>query len=157
MEEKDFRVILEEFAKNVIADIRLNMGNYGLADSKLANSLTYEIFGEGGQESVLLTAADYWDYAQIGRGPGGVPYDFEDILSVWMSDRGISVDSPEQFIQNVKWHTIKHGNYLWNHPSEERNFVGDAIEKNMEKLSSEMKEKVKQSIYDGLTLGKTRR
>lgn len=156
MEEKDFKEVLSRFAENVIADIKLNMGNYGLADSKLANSLTYEIFGEGGQESVLLTAADYWDYAQIGRGPGGVPYDFADILSVWMSDRGISVDNPEQFVQNVKWHTIKHGSKLWV-DKEERNFVGDAIEKNMGKLSTEVKEKVKQSIYDGLTLGKIRR
>lgn len=155
MEEKDFRGILEEFAKNVIADIKENMGDLGTG--RLANSLTYEIFGEKGREQVLLTAADYWDYAQVGRGPGGVPYDFEDTLSKWMSDRGFSVDDPEQFIQNVKWHTIKHGSKLWNHPSEQRNFVGDAIEKNMEKLSSEMKEKVKQSIYDGLTLGKIRR
>lgn len=151
-DKEKIRLILQEFGKNVIEDIRANMATYGLGDSELSKSLFPEVVEEDGEFSLRIIANDYWEFAQKGHPPGakyrdggvlyglpsgkntlsGVPYDFDRIIVDWGK-----VSS--EYSNNVKWQTIRHGSYLYRHPESHRNFVGDAITKNLAKLSEDMK------------------
>lgn len=130
----DFTQILQEFAENTIADIRYNMAAYGMADSNLAKSLSAEIEGN----EVKITAAGYWDYAQKGRPAGKVPYNFQDIIATWAVGRGIRPPDLMKFANAVKWKTIREGSSLYRHPENQRDFIGDAIEVNLEQLKGQV-------------------
>lgn len=130
----DFTEILKEFAANTIADIRYQMGQYGMSDSALAKSLNAEVDGN----EVVITAAGYWDYAQKGRPAGRVPYNFQDIIATWAVGRGIRPPDLMKFANAVKWKTIKEGSHLYRNPSEQRDFAGDAIEVNLEELKKQV-------------------
>lgn len=130
----DFSQILQEFGVAVVEDIQDNMTGYGLGDSKLAQSLNYEVDGN----EVKVTAAGYFDFAEKGRGPGGVPRNFEDILRNWASRRAIKFDNEDRAVRAIKWHTILYGSNLYNHPENHRDFVQDAIDHNLEKLKNDL-------------------
>lgn len=130
----DITNILREFGENTIADIKYKMGSYGLGDSALAKSLDYEIDGN----EVKITAAGYWDYAQKGRPAGKVPYNFQDIIATWSVGRGIRPPDLMKFANAVKWKTIKEGSSLYRHPEQQRDFIGDAIEVNVEQLKGQV-------------------
>ena len=130
MENKDLQQVIEDLANEIIENIRSNMSSYGLADGNLAKSLEPEIEGN----SVKIWANDYWDYAMGGRGPGGVPNNFTDILSQWVQDRNIQVDDTRQFVNNVKWKTIREGSYLYRHPEERRDFLSEVLDEPLAKF-----------------------
>lgn len=132
----DVKEVLEEFGDNLITDIRYNMSDYGLGRSNLAKSLEYEI----GDSSFKLYADSYWSYAQKGREPGRVPYNFEEILEEWIVANGIKPKNGgiTQFANAVKWKTIKEGSYLYRHPEQQRDFIGDAIDVNLEQLEKSL-------------------
>ena len=130
----DFTEILGEFSENTIADLRYNMAQYGLGDSALAKSLDYTIEGN----EVTITAANYYDYAEKGRGPGKVPYNFEDIVAAWSVGRGIRPPDLMEFSNAVKWRTIKDGSYLYRHPEKQRDFDSDAIQENLDWLKGQV-------------------
>ena len=132
----DFTQILQEFAENTIADIRYQMASYGMADSNLSKSLNAEIEGN----EVKITANSYYDYAEKGRGPGKVPYNFKDILETWIVSRGIRPKDGNisKFASAICWNTIKHGSSLYRHPEQQRDFIGDAIDVNLEQLKGQV-------------------
>lgn len=134
MELINFTEILEEFGKKTIEGLRNRMSLYELGDSKLANSLEYNVEGN----RIVIDAAGYWQYAEKGRGPGGVPYDFADIIEQWARRRNFNVDDTMRFAQNVKWKTIREGSYIYRHPEQARDFEGDVIEKNLDELSKKL-------------------
>lgn len=162
MANEDLKTVLDKFAVDVIADIKVNMKD--LSDSALANSLSYEIIEDGEGFHVNIIAGEYWDFAQKGHPPGrkyrtepvkyglpegkgtdsGVPYDYEDIISKW---GGVS----SEYANAVKWKTIREGSYLYRHPEEHKDFLGTAIQDNLEKLSAEWREKVKDVLMNGLS------
>lgn len=130
----DFSQILQEFGVAVVEDIQDNMAGYGLGDSKLAQSLNYEVDGN----EIKITAANYWQWAEKGRGPGGIPRNFYDILNNWASRRHIKFDNQDRAIKAIAWKTAREGSYLYRHPEQQRDFIQDALDVNIEKL----KEKV---------------
>lgn len=127
-----FEDTLEEFANNLISDIRVEMQNEGLGNSNLAASLDYEVKGD----RVTVTAAPYLKYAQKGRGPGGVPWDFKNILLNWMQRYNIHANDgdDERFAESIKWKTIKEGSAIWRGVRPERDFISEPIENNIEWL-----------------------
>lgn len=130
MENKDLQQVIEDFANEIIGNIRENIASYGLADGNLYNSLESNIDGN----HLQILGADYFDYAQKGRGPGGVPNNFTDILSQWVQDRNIQVDDTRQFVNNVKWKTIREGSYLYRHPEEHRDFLYGVLDESLSKF-----------------------
>lgn len=132
----DVKDVLKDFGDNLITDIRYNMSDYGMGKGNLVKSLEYEI----DDNSFKLYASDYWTYAQKGRGPGRVPYDFEEILEEWIVKNGIRPmnGSITQFANAIKWSTIKNGSYLYRHPEQQRDFIGDAIYVNLEQLEKSL-------------------
>lgn len=162
MANEDLKNVLNKFAENVIADIKTNMKD--LANSKLANSLNYEIIEDGDGFILNILADEYWDFAQKGHPPGkkyrtepikyglsegkgtdtGVPFDYEEIISKW---GGV----PGEYANAVKWKTIREGSYLYRHPEEQKDFLGTAVEDNLGKLSTEWREKVKDVLMNGLS------
>lgn len=130
----DFTEILKEFGENTIADIKVKMAQYGMGDTALAKSLNYEIDGT----EIKITAAGYWPYAEKGRGPGGVPRNFEEVVATWAVSRGIRPPDLMKFARSVKWKTIKDGSYLYRHPNEQRDFETEAVEENLDWLKSKV-------------------
>lgn len=131
---KDFSLILKEFGENTIADIKYKMGSYGLGDSALAKSLDYEVDGT----EIKITAAGYYPYAEKGRGPGGVPRNFEDIIATWAVSRGIQTPDLMKFAKSVKWKIILYGSDLYRNPAKQRDFDTEAIEENLNWLRSQV-------------------
>lgn len=142
MENKDLNQIIEELANEIIENIRANMSSYGLGDGNLAKSLEPEIDGN----HLKILANDYWDYAMEGRGPGGVPNNFTEILTHWISDRNIQVDDPRRFVNNVKWKTIREGSYLYRHPEEQRDFLSDVLDGPISKFQDKFHIFIKDNI-----------
>lgn len=130
-----FEDTLTEFANNLIADIKYEMQNQGLGGSNLKKSLDYEVKGD----RVTVTAAPYLKYAQKGRGPGGVPRNFTEILETWITSRGLKPEKGTitDFANAIKWSTIKRGSYLYNHPSEQRDVITQPLEENLDWLEQE--------------------
>lgn len=129
----DFAEILKEFGEKVVLDIQDRIASYGLGDSNLSQSINYTVDGN----EIKVTAAGYFDYAEKGRGPGRVPYNFEDILKNWASRRGITFGSDRAFTA-IKWHTIRYGSNLYNHPEKHRDFIGDTIDENIAELKDRL-------------------
>lgn len=132
--ENNIETIIDQLADEIIANIRKNMGSYGLGDGNLAKSLEPNINLNNDSARLQILANDYWDYAMEGRGPGGVPNNFTDILSQWVQDRNIQVDDTRQFVNNVKWKTIREGSYLYRHPEEHRDFLSDVLDEPLSKF-----------------------
>lgn len=132
----EIKDVLNNLANNVINSLKENMGGYGLGDSNLANSLRAEVDNFG----IKIYASDYWQYAQAGRGAGKVPYKFEDILMDWIKRYDIhSVDGDDRkFAQNIKWHTIKYGSRIYRNPSLKRDFIKDAVDKNIKAATDDI-------------------
>lgn len=130
-----FEDTLEEFANNLIADIKYEMQNQGLGGSDLEKSLDYEINGD----RVTVTAAPYLKYAQKGRGPGKVPRDFTEILETWIVKNGIrpATGNITQFANAIKWKTIKEGSAIYRGDRPERDVVTRPIEENLEWLEQQ--------------------
>lgn len=130
-----FEDTLEEFANNLIADIKYEMQNQGLGGSDLEKSLDYEVNGD----RVTVTAAPYLKYAQKGRGPGKVPRDFTEILETWIVKNGIrpATGNITQFANAIKWKTIREGSAIYRGDRPERDVVTRPIEENLEWLEQQ--------------------
>lgn len=130
-----FEDTLEEFANNLIADIKYEMQNQGLGGSDLEKSLDYEVNGD----RVTVTAAPYLKYAQKGRGPGKVPRDFTEILETWITKNGIrpATGNITQFANAIKWKTIKEGSAIYRGDRPERDVVTRPIEENLDWLEQQ--------------------
>lgn len=138
----EIKKILEKFSENLINSLKKNMSDYGLGDSNLANSLHAEV----DESKVEIWANDYWDYAQKGSKPWSGAGDgsffprFENILMDWVVRHRISVPEPRKFVSNVKWSIIKKGSRLYRNPSEQRDFVKNAVDENLKLIEDELKE-----------------
>lgn len=146
-----FEDTLEEFAQNLISDIREEMAKEGLGSSNLAASLEYEVKGD----RVTVTSAPYLKYAQKGRGRGGVPWDFKNILLNWMQrynvhDKG---GDDERFAEAIKWKTIKSGSSIWRGVRPQRDFVDEPIDENLEWLERQAIINIKQQFFDDRQIG----
>lgn len=132
----DVKDVLKEFGDNLIADIRYKMLDYSMDKSNLAKSLEYEI----DDSSFKLYASDYWNYAQKGRESGRVPYNFTEVLENWIVANGIKPldGNITQFANAIKWKTIREGSYLYRHPEQQRDFIGDSIDVNLEELEKSL-------------------
>ena len=141
-----FEDTLEEFANNLIADIRVEMAKEGLGSSNLSASLDYEVKGD----RVTVTSAPYLKYAQKGRGGGGVPWNFTDILLDWMKRYNIhdKDGDDERFANAIKWKTIKDGSAIWRGVRPERDFVSEPIDENIEWLERQAIINIKQQFFD---------
>lgn len=75
-----------QWAEQLVQRIRVEMHNQGLdASGNLSSSLEWEIEGD----EVKILADDYFLYAEGGRTPGRIPYNFTTILEVWLRNKGI--------------------------------------------------------------------
>lgn len=122
--------LLTETAQKIVERLKTNINSQLGYNSKLAETLQFSIT----DNRLVITAENYWDYAEKGRGPGGVPFNFVALLTDWASRKGLVVGNPETFAKNVKWKTIRDGSYLYRNPQEQRNFKGSVIDEEVENL-----------------------
>lgn len=143
MENKDLQQVIEDFANEIIENIRSNMSSYGLGDSNLAESLEPEIE----DNHLKIWANDYWDEAQKGRGPGEVPENFVQILEEWIDRRRISYNgSKRRFAQNISRKTQFEGSYLYRNPEERRDFLSEVLDGPLSKFEEKFHIFIKDNI-----------
>ena len=131
MENKDLQQFIEDFANEIIENIRENIASYGLANGNLYNSLESNIDGN----HLQILGADYFDYAQKGSGPGEVPENFVQILEEWIDRRKISYNgSKRRFARNISRKTEFEGSYLFRHPEERRDFLSEVLDEPLAKF-----------------------
>ncbi len=141
---KEIKKVVTELGQGIVSSIKENMDSYGQGESNLAKSLRFE----ADEESLTVYAADYFDYAEKGRGPGGVPRNFENILDSWIKRHSVSLDGEERvFIQKVKWSIIRYGTRMWRN-GEVRDFVKDSVEKNLEIFEKDISETLIKDITE---------
>lgn len=139
---KEIKKTAEKLAEGIIDSIKQNMESYGQGSSNLANSLRFE----ADEESIKIYAADYFDYAEKGRGPGGVPRNFESILDDWIKRHKVSFDGEKsKFINSVKWSIVRYGTKMWRE-GKERDFLKDTVEKNIEKFEEDISKSLIEEI-----------
>lgn len=122
--------LLTETAQKIVERLKTNINSQLGYNSKLAETLQFSIT----DNRLVITSENYWDYAEKGRGPGGVPFNFETLLTDWASRKGLAVGNPETFAKNVRWKTIRDGSYLYRNPQEQRDFKGSVIDEEIENL-----------------------
>lgn len=147
MENKEVKSIIEQFADEVIKSIQDNMDkeeNGKLGNSNLANSITYELVNN----RLTFYADYYWDYAEKGRGPTkkeGDGFDFIGTLQKWIEKRQINLPgdfhSSRQFAGFLAKKISKEGSKLYRDDTP-RDFIGDAVEKNLHILPDEFSIKI---------------
>lgn len=148
----DITALLTDFGENVVNGLHQNLEDEGLGSSSLAQSLTYDIDAN----RIVISAAPYWDYAEKGRGPGKVPYEFEDILITWMRKYGVTPyaktgdrDKDERIFANaIKWNIIKKGSSIYRGDRPERFFERTVIDDNLEWLESQAADVVMKRMGD---------
>ena len=106
----------EQIAQKVREQIQKELPNSALADSV---SIEYTSIGFN------ILANHYFQYAEHGRSPGGVPRNFEEIISSWVARKHIPVQNVKEFAQAVKWKTIKHGSSIFRGDRPERDLIRD--------------------------------
>lgn len=129
--ENDIKTIVDQLADDIIANIKSNLASYGLGDSRLAESLEPEIDGN----HLKIYANNYFEFAQVGRGPGKIPNNFIQILEEWIERRNIShTGTTRQFANAIAWKTYREGSYIYRNPGEQRDFLSGVLSEPMEKF-----------------------
>lgn len=142
---KRIRDVAIKIGGKIVEEIQKNIVEQGLEESNLSKNIRFE----ADESSIVVYAPEYFDYAEKGRGPGGVPTNFENILKNWISRHSIKFDGEEKvFVQNVKWKTVKEGSRLYRNPSEQRDFLKGVSEKAEKLIEEEISESLIKEIRD---------
>ena len=83
---EDINEVLAKWCEDVITQIKTNLDSTGTtASGNTKNSIGYEV--EDG--TLVIYGRPYFKGVEEGRPAGKVPYNFQDILFDWASDKGI--------------------------------------------------------------------
>ena len=86
---KDYNEAMERIANKLVLAIRDEMWKKGLVDTQnLLNSVESKIEGN----DILILSASYLPYAEFGRGAGGVPSNFAQIIAMWAARKNIHLN-----------------------------------------------------------------
>ena len=141
---KEIKKTVEKLGEGIVSSIKENMAAYNQVDSNLSKSLRIE----ANEESLKIYAFDYWDFAQKGRPGGGIPRNFESILEDWIDRHNVSFDGEKSvFARKVAWNIYHHGTRLWRN-GEVRDFIKDAVEKNLEIFEKDISETLIKDITE---------
>lgn len=145
--------ILNNWCGKLIEDIRksMNVNNIN-ASGELSNSLEYTIKDNG----IKFYANDYFEYAEMGRRSGGVPYYFEEILNQWIKNKGIGVPSKFktslEFANAIKWKIKKYGSSKYRNPATRVDLLTEPLNDNMPDLDDIVANQIVFCINDNLSL-----
>lgn len=86
---KDYNEAMARIANKLVLAIRDEMWKKGLVDTQnLLNSVESKIEGN----DILILSASYLPYAEFGRGAGGVPSNFAQIIAMWAARKNIHLN-----------------------------------------------------------------
>lgn len=105
---REYNEAMARIANKLVLAIRDEMWNKGLVDTQnLLNSVESKIEGN----DILIYTASYLPYSEFGRGAGGVPSNFAQIIAMWAARKNIHLNKGtyQDFGESVKWKTIKYG------------------------------------------------
>lgn len=132
---KDINELLTEFGDRVVKGLRDNLAAENLGQSSLSESISYERDGN----EIIVSAANYWPYAEKGRGPGKTPYNFIDILVNWMHKYGVTPTHGNEvsFAWAIKRTIETRGSSIYRGGRPERDFERDTLDENIDWLENE--------------------
>lgn len=147
---KDYNEAMARIANKLVLAIRDEMWNKGLVDTQnLLNSVESKIEGN----DILIYTASYLPYSEFGRGSGGVPSNFAQIIAMWAARKNIHLNKGtyQDFGESVKWKTIKYGSARFRGVIPDADVLTQPVEDVMNSTKSEEFEAVLTSmIWDGL-------
>lgn len=127
---------VEEWADRVVGELRVELHNQGIDSSgNLSASLEYEVDGD----HVKILADDYFEYAEVGRRAGKVPYKFTDILEKWVKDKGVirpaSFRSDRAFASAIAYKIKNYGSSRYRGDRPKVDLVGPVLDKELPVLN----------------------
>lgn len=112
-----FEDILNEELQRLVLDIIEASRNAGQeASGRTYQNITHDVTSTFETTQGRVWAPDYFYTLIRGRGPGAVPYDFEEIIKDWAAYKGITFESIEalnRFANAVKWIIKREGSQLY--------------------------------------------
>ena len=146
---KEYNEAMARIANKLVLAIRDEMWNKGLVDTQnLLNSVESKIEGN----DILILSASYLPYAEFGRGAGGVPSNFAQIIAMWAARKNIHLNKGtyQDFGESVKWKTIKYGSARYRGVIPDADVLTQPVEDIMNDTKSEEFEAVLTSmVWDG--------
>lgn len=82
--------VLHEEGEQYVNDLKNRLGNQGLTDSNLFNTITFTVNGS----TLSINMADYADFVDQGRSPGKQPP--PDAIEKWVRSKGLTMDGSSQ-------------------------------------------------------------
>lgn len=127
---------VEEWAARVVGELRVELHNQNIdASGNLSASLEYEVDGD----HVRILADDYFEYAEVGRRAGKVPYHFADILERWIRDKGVirpaSFRSDRSFAFAIAYNIKHFGSTRYRGDRPKVDLVGPVLDKELPVLN----------------------
>lgn len=104
--------ILRDELELLKVHIQQNLASSGTnASGKTSESLRVEVDEHGGK----LIGRPFFHGVETGRGPGGVPRNFQAIILDWMNAKGVHADDGDDqgMAQGIAWKIRRQGTSLW--------------------------------------------
>lgn len=144
----DINDVLEQWASNVVVKIKSNLDSTGTtASGRTKESIEYTV--DNG--TLVITGRPYFRSVEEGRGPGGIPYNFTEILRQWAKDKGILTQfgdteaKQRSALYMVGQFIRKNGTKLYREGSR-TDIYTDVIESEMPKLGEQIAATIQESI-----------
>lgn len=125
-----------EWADRVVGELKVELHNQGIdASGDLSSSLEWEIDGD----ELKILAAPYFFYAEAGREPGRIPYNFSDILERWIKDKGVTrpakFKTDRQFASAIAYKIKNYGSSRHRGDRPKADVVGPVLDAELPKLN----------------------
>lgn len=140
-----------EWADRVVGELRMELHNQNIdASGGLSSSLEWEIDGD----ELKILAAPYFFYAEAGRTPGRIPYNFTDILEMWISDKGVirpaKFKTDRQFASAIAYKIKNYGSSRHRGDRPKADLVGPVLDAELPKLNELVENRLVMYINDTL-------
>lgn len=148
----DINDVLAKWAEGVISGIRQNLESTGTnASGKTSASLRYVV----GNGELTIFGRPYFRSVEEGRGPGGIPYRFTDIIRQWMDDKGIAgkfgeTESQKRSAAYMIGQFIKNNGTKLYREGGRTGIYTDVIESEMPKLNEMLTAAITETIINDL-------
>ena len=140
-----------QWADRVVGELRVELHNQNIdASGNLSASLEWEIEGD----ELKILADDYFYYAEAGRTPGRVPYNFTDILERWISDKGVTrpatFKTDRAFASAIAYKIKNYGSSRYRGDRPKADLVGPVLDAELPKLNELVENRLVMYINDTL-------
>lgn len=140
--------LLEEFGESTKDDLQQSLRDKGVTfggqDSKLSNSIKFDIIAQGNSVTFKLSMNDYSEFVDKGRGKGGVSKPGQESISKWISRKGLVGKFANDTLQARLQKQAKNKT-----DRKKKTLKKPSFEKSLKALTYLVSRKLKQKGYEG--------